>query len=416
MRAEVIAVGTELLIGQLLDTNSQWLGEQLTLQGLDINFHTTVGDNVGKISNAMRAALARSDFVIVCGGLGPTHDDLTRDAIAAVKNVRLVPDNEIEKLIGDLFAFRGLEMPPANLSQALVPEGCEAILMTRGTAPGLICPVGLKYLFALPGVPHEMKEMALRAVFPKISEVLDERGERAVIESFTIKTWGLSESKVAEMLSGVIAELEANHEATIALLASAVEGIRVRITAKSASSAEVQSVLGKYRQKVEEILGDSVFGFNSDTIESVVGRILAERSLTLGLAESLTGGMVSSRITSVPGASEYFKGCVVSYATEVKRSVIGVTAPLVVSELAASEMAHGVRERLGCDIGLSLTGVAGPESQEGVAPGVVHLAISGPGSSKASRELKLPGDRDRVRELAATSALDLLRKHLLQGA
>ncbi len=413
MRVEVLAVGTELLLGQIVDTNSAWMGEQLALAGIDSHFHQVVGDNQARIVLALRSALARSDGVVVCGGLGPTHDDITRDAIAEVMNVPLVRDLEIVERIAALFSSRGRAMPESNGRQADVPAGATPIPQQLGTAPGLICPVGHKVVYALPGVPYELVEMFNRAVLPDLRGRAEAAGESAVITSRVVRTWGMSESGLAELLAPRIEALDATPGSpTIAFLASGIEGIKVRITAKAADAGRARAVLDAEEGEVRALVGEAVFGVDDTTMESAVAAQLARLALTLGLAESLTGGLVASRLVGVPGASDWFRGSVVSYASDVKFRVLGVPEGPVVTEAAARAMASGARRVLGADIGLALTGVAGPDEQEGVAPGTVVVGLALPQDEVESVVFHLPGDRERVRQYAAISALDLLRRRL----
>jgi nicotinamide-nucleotide amidase len=424
MRIEIVAVGTELLLGQIADTNSQWLGEHLAALGVASHFHQAVGDNHERIVLAFRTALARSDGVIVCGGLGPTHDDITRDAVAEVMNVPLVRDEEVVAKIRTMFTSRGREMPESNLRQAEVPVGATIIPQIKGTAPGLICPVGHKVVYAVPGVPYEMTDMFDRAIAPDLQRRMADRGELVgTIASRVIRTWGMSESGLGETLAGFIATLDeeagsgpADGTATVALLASGIEGIKVRVTVRSADGDTAAALLDGHEAVIRSILteasGDVVFGIDEDGIEDAVARVLATDGLTLGLAESLTGGLAASRLVNVPGASAWFRGSVVSYASEVKFDVLGVPKGPVVSEAAARAMADGARRVLGADVGLSITGVAGPTEQDGQPPGTVFVGLSRPGRETEAFGFSVPGDRARVRQYATIAALDLLRRSL----
>ena len=415
MRVEIVAVGTELLLGQIADTNSQWLGEQLAAHGISCHFHQHVGDNHERIVLAFRTALARSDAVIVCGGLGPTQDDITRAAIAEVMNVALVRDEKLVELIRAMFASRQRTMPDNNLLQADVPVGATIIEQRRGTAPGLICPVGNKVVYAAPGVPYELTEMFERAILPDLLARQRERGETAVIASRVLKTWGASESALAEALDERFGDLSDHARVTIAFLASGIEGIKVRVTARGDDDSHAQALLEAeeivVREIIEQKLGDIIFGTDDETMEDAIATRLLTRGDTLAVAESVTGGLIASRLVNVAGASQWFRGGVVSYASEVKFDVLGVTPGPVVTPEAAKEMAVGVRRVLGSDIALSVTGVAGPESQDGVAAGTVFVGLA-VGDSVESVELRLPGDRPRVRAYSAISALDALRRLL----
>jgi nicotinamide-nucleotide amidase len=419
MRCEVVAVGTELLLGQIVDTNSSWIGEQLALAGIDSHFQTKVGDNRARIVSAFRLALERSEAVIICGGLGPTQDDITRDALAEVMGVELVRDDAIADVIRQMFAARGRPMAENNLNQADVPVGASIIEQRRGTAPGLICPVMVpgpdgepieKVMYAVPGVPHEMQEMMERAVLPDLRL---RSGEPATILSRTLRTWGDSESGLAERLAGRITELDERGNPTLAFLASGIEGLKVRITAKGPDEITTRELLAHEEGVLRTLLGDIVFGVDDETMEIAVASLLDARGLTLGLAESLTGGLLGARLTAAPGASAWFRGSVVSYASEVKFDLLGVPEGPVVSAAAAEAMALGARKVLGADVGLAVTGVAGPAEQDGQEPGTVFVGLAFEDTTE-TRELHLPGDRDRVRDFSTISALDLLRHRLLE--
>jgi nicotinamide-nucleotide amidase len=412
VRVEVVAVGTELLLGQIADTNSQWLGEQLAANGIASHFHQHVGDNHDRIVLAFRTALARADAVIVCGGLGPTQDDITREAIAEVMNVPLERREELVDRIRAMFASRHRDMPENNLRQADVPRGGDVIEPVRGTAPGLICPVGQKVVYAVPGVPFEMTEMFERAILPDLKR---RSGETAVIRSRVLRTWGASESGLAEALADRFTALEDHGAVTIAFLASGIEGIKVRITARATDADAVNEIIADEESTVRRILetrfGDIIFGVDDETMEDAIAQRLLTQGLTLGVAESLTGGLIASRLVNVAGASRWFRGGVVSYASEVKFDVLGVERGPVVSESAAIEMAQGVRRVVGSDIGLGITGVAGPDAQDGHKPGTVFVGWS-MGSEEGVTSFRLPGDRPRVRAYGAISALDVLRRVL----
>lgn len=409
LRCEVLAVGTELLLGQINDTNSSWIGEQFALSGLDCLYQAKVGDNMARIVTAMREALERSDALVVCGGLGPTHDDITRDAAAQVMGVELHHDQEAADFIRDLFEKRGRRMPENNLRQAQVPDGADVIRQTRGTAPGLICPVGDKVMYLVPGVPHEMQDMLERAVLPDLRRRM---GEVSTIASRTLRTWGESESGLNERLDDLIAELDREGNPTLAFLASGWEGLKVRLTAKGPDRVTVDALLARYEERIRAELGPIVFGFDADTMESVVLQLLRERGLSLGLAESVTGGLVGARITSVAGASDVFRGSIVSYASEVKFTLLGVPEGPVVNPETAAAMALGARKVLGADVGLGLTGVAGPAEQDGQPVGTLHVGLA-IGDDVTTASLRLPGQRDQMRQMSVISSLDLLRKALL---
>jgi nicotinamide-nucleotide amidase len=396
MRCEVIAVGTELLLGQIVDTNSSWMGEHLALAGIDSHFQTKVGDNLGRIVSSIRLGLERSDAVILCGGLGPTQDDITREAIAEVMGVSLVRDHEIGEYIRSMFAARGRAMTDNNLRQADVPEGATVIPQMPGTAPGLVCPVGDKVVYAVPGVPHEMRAMLNGTVIPDLQK---RAGLSAVIQSRVLRTWGHTESGLAEMLAGRIEELDAPGNPTLAFQASGIEGIKVRLTAKAGNAEEAEAILADEEARVRAILGDVIFGVDDQTMESAVIDMLRDRGLSLGIAESVTGGLMGARFTAVPGASDVFRGSIVSYASDVKQ--------------AARAMAEGARRALGADVALATTGVAGPAEQEGQPVGTVFLGLAMNDTSE-TEQVKLPGDRQRIRQYAVISAFNMLRKRLMR--
>ena len=410
MRCNVVAIGTELLLGQINDTNSSWMGEQLAAAGIESHLQLKVGDNLARMEDAIAVALVDADAVIICGGLGPTHDDLTREAIASIMGVELAHDPSVAAVIEEMFARRGRVMAANNMRQALVPVGAAVIPQTRGTAPGLICPVGDKVIYAVPGVPHEMKDMFERAILP---DLLARSGERAVIKSRVLRTWGESESRLNERLDGIIAELDGLGNPTLAFLASGWEGIKVRLTVKATDGVSAARTLDAWDRRVRAEIGDIVFGTDDDTMESVVLRMLGDRGWTFGVAESVTGGLVGGRLTNVPGSSSVFRGGIISYASDVKFSLLGVDEGPVVSEEAAAQMAAGARRVLGCDVALALTGVAGPEEQDGRPVGTLCVAAAFPDGSTVTTTATLPGVRDQMRQMSVITALDFLRRHML---
>ena len=409
MRCSVVAVGTELLLGQIVDTNSSWLGEQLAAAGIDSLFQVKVGDNLARIVATLRSTLEQADAIIICGGLGPTHDDITREAIAEIMGVELEMNDEVALVIEQLFTSRGRRMPQNNLRQAMVPKGAKIIEQRRGTAPGLICPVGEKVMYAVPGVPFELYEMFERAILP---DLLARSGEASVIKSRVLRTWGDSESGLNERLVGVINELERVGNPTLAFLASGWEGIKVRLTAKANTEGQAIELLDIWDAKVREQVKDLVFGVDEQNMETVVLQNLRDRKLTLAVAESVTGGLVSGRLTAIAGASDVFRGSIVSYASEIKFDLLNVTRGPVVSESAAKEMAVGVRKTLGSDIGLALTGVAGPTEQDGVKVGTLCVGIALQNGDVRTTTFNLPYGREQMRQFSVISALNFLRQSL----
>jgi nicotinamide-nucleotide amidase len=329
--------------------------------------------------------------------------------------VELLPDDAVADVIREMFARRGRPMPANNLRQALVPAGATVIAQTRGTAPGLICPVSAggreRVVFAVPGVPHELHDMFHRAVLPELRR---RAGDPSVIASRVLRTWGDSESGLNERLDHVIDELDALGNPTLAFLASGWDGLKVRLTAKATDDATATALLDEWEARLRVDVGNVVFGVDDETMESVVLDELRSRGMTLGLAESVTGGLVAARLTSVPGASDVLRGSIVSYASDVKRDVLGVGPGPVVSERAAVEMAQGARRVLRADIGMALTGVAGPAEQDGMPAGTLWVAVADDDGVEAHL-LRLPGQREQIRQFSVISSLDVLRKRLARA-
>ncbi|MDX6196855.1 MAG: nicotinamide-nucleotide amidase [Actinomycetota bacterium] len=404
LTAAVVAVGDELLLGDTVNTNASWLGGQLARVGVQVVSSSMVGDDSPRMQVALRRGLDDAAVVIVTGGLGPTSDDITREAVAAVAGVELVRDAALEQELRDRFAAYGYPMPAQVLQQADVPAGATALHNPVGSAPGLRVEVGDRLVFALPGPPHELQAVA--------AVVLDELRSRSgsVLHTRTVHTAGIGEPSAAELVEGAI-----DVPAGVALAYLAGGGtVRVRFTGSD------DAVLQRLADRAAELLGEHVWGRDDHRLDEVVHRELAAREATVAVAESLTGGLIGAALSRMPGSSATFRGSAVVYATDLKETLAGVPGPLLesfgaVSAETAGALAAGVRERLGATYGIGATGVAGPTEQEGHPVGTVHLAVSGPNSA-AVRSLRLPGDRERVRQLTVTAALALLRKHVLSDA
>lgn len=410
MRAEIVAVGTELLLGQIANTNARWMSERLAAIGVDVLHHRVVGDNLERIVGTLQDASSRADVVLVCGGLGPTQDDLTRDAIAAMLGVVLVHHDEIEAMLRERFAgFSSAPMPESNLRQAQVPEGVRWIMPERGTAPGLIVELGEgRRLYAVPGVPREMVEMMEGTILPELTTLAG----GGTIASRVLRLTGVGESAVAELLGDLF---DASENPTVAFLASAGE-VKVRLTAKASSPEAAGRLLAPLVDEVRGRLGDAVFSDRDESLEETVLSLLRAKELTIACAESLTGGSVSARLSAPAGASRSFRGAAVVYVEEVKRDVLGVRqetldGPGVVSEACAREMAAGARRLFGADVAISLTGAAGPEPHGGQPPGTVWIALDAGGFTHA-RGFRIRGERERVIRWAQQASLDLVRRYL----
>jgi nicotinamide-nucleotide amidase len=408
VKAEVVGVGTEILLGQIANTNAQWISERLAEVGVTVRHHQAVGDNVERIVDALRLALARADVVIVTGGLGPTQDDVTRDAIADALGAPLERHPEIEELLREKFRNIGREMPESNLVQADVPEGVRPILPRRGTAPGLACMWEGKRLYAVPGVPAEMREMMRDAIVPELANAAGP----SVLVSRVIRSTGLAESNVAELLDDLFRD---SVNPTVAFLASSGE-VKVRLTAMAPTRPDAERLIVPVAVEVVDRLGDAVFTTADEELEQVVGRALRARKQAVACAESLTGGGLAKRLTAAPGASEYFLGSAVCYSKEAKRTVLGVSeetleGPGVVSEECAREMAAGARRIFDADVAIAVTGAAGPEPHGGKPPGEVWIALDA-AERRHARHVRAPGDREQVERWTEQAALDLLRRYL----
>jgi nicotinamide-nucleotide amidase len=409
MKAEIISIGTEILLGELLDTNANYLAARLPPLGVDLYWMTQVGDNLGRLTEAFRRAWDRSDLTLSTGGLGPTEDDVTREAIAAALNEQLSIQPELEAQLRAFFAGRGLVMPERNVKQAALIPSARAIPNPRGTAPGWWVERDGRILVALPGPPLELERMWEVEVAPRLTALVG--GD--VIVSRTLKTAGIGEGAVDEMVSPLLKSTNP----TIGVYAKA-DGVHLRITAKAATPGEARRLIAPVEEEARSILGQAVWGADDDTLEGAVGALLKEQGLTLATMESCTGGLLASTITDVAGSSSYFKGGFVSYTAEMKIA-LGVDAALiarhgVVSAEVAQDMARACRGRLSADIGVGITGVAGPDPLEGKPPGTIHIGLDDGVAPKAISYTFAQG-RAAIKRRAVTTALALLRRALLTG-
>jgi nicotinamide-nucleotide amidase len=406
MIVEVLAVGTELLLGQTVNSNAATIGERLAAMGLEHYRQGTVGDNLNRLAAAIGEAAGRCDALIITGGLGPTQDDLTREALCTAAGVEMRVSEEYEARLRELWARRGRDMPETNLRQAHYPEGAELIDNAKGTAPGLRLRIGDCWVFALPGVPEEMGPMLDDVVLPFLVERVGTEG--GAIVSRLVRTWGESESRVAEMLADLYV---GSTNPTVAFLASAGE-IKIRLTARAPDRDEAERLIGPVEEEVRRRLGGLVFGVDDDTVERVIHDAARSRGWTLATAESMTGGSVAQALTSLPGASDVVVGAVVAYAARAKSELLDVDPREIaahgqVSEPVALAMADGAARRLGADAAVSVTGSAGPDALDR-PPGTVVVAVVTPEGRRA-RTMRLPGDRERVRAYGTTAALHCLR-------
>jgi len=405
MIVEVIAVGTELLLGQIVNSNTSTMGAALAERGIDAHYQQTVGDNLARIASAIRVALDRSDAVVITGGIGPTQDDITREAVCVVTGRELVFSEEYADRLREWWSRRGREMPQSNLRQAYYPEGAEMLPNPRGTAPGLVLEHEGKLIFCVPGVPAEMEHLMFAEVLPRLVAV---SGDQQLIASRIIRTWGRPESEVAEILDDLYTS---SVNPSLAFLASNSE-IKIRVTAKASTAAEARLLIEPMEMEVRSRLGDTVFGLDDETIERVLLQLLSDRGYTVGTAESMTGGMVSARLTQLPGSSAVVKGGLVAYDSELKQRLLGMAdVTEVVTSEAALAMARGAQELLGVDVAVAVTGSAGPEPMEKPV-GTVIVGVATLDDARA-RELRFSGDRERLRTYGTAAALHLTRLALI---
>lgn len=409
MDAEIIAVGSELLTSERQDTNSLYLTGKLNHLGIEVRFKTVVGDNKQHLAAALRQAMARSGLVILTGGLGPTEDDVNRDAVAETLGRPLRENPEVRQRIEARFARLGRAMPGNNLRQALLPEGAAWLENKAGTAPGIWLEQDGTILLLLPGPPHELQAMFEAACMPRLERV---RGAQA-IRTRVYKVVGLPESEVDHRIAPVYTQYS-NPATTILATMGAIE---VHLRARAASAEEGDKLLSDLGDKIELALGDHVFSTHGETLEEVVGMYLMMKRMTLAVAESCTGGMLSERLTSTPGSSNYFLGGAVCYSNALKTHLAGVPLQLIeehgaVSKLVAQALAEGIRRRTEASIGIGITGIAGPGGATPEKPaGMVFIGLAD-GRGSQVREFRFPGGRDRVRLWSTQAALEMIRRRV----
>lgn len=409
LNTEIIAIGTELLLGQIANTNAQWMSQELALIGVNTFHHTVVGDNLHRTVAAFNVAHDRSDVVIVSGGLGPTDDDLTREAFSEMSGIPIVADPEALQKVQDFFANRPDAMPPSNLKQANSFAGAKVIPNPVGIAAGIVVEYEAKIWFFLPGVPREMKRMFTDTIIPYLRDL---NGEM-IIESKVLNFIGIGESQLEYELQDLIRTQE---NPTIAPLALN-DGVILRLTAKTDSKAEAHKLLDETKAKIVDKIGDYIFGEDEQRIEERITEILQSQNKTIAAAESLTGGLFTNKFISVNGASSVFKGGVVCYDPTVKEKVLHVDKDTLktfgtVSEPCARALAENVAALLEADIGISFTGVAGPDALEGKPVGTVFISIYDRSGYTETQEFKFVGNRKQIRYRSMLKGFEILFNYL----
>jgi len=406
---ELIAVGTELLLGSIVNSDAQMLSRELSALGLNVYYHTVVGDNPARLRQAVETAKSRADILITTGGLGPTCDDLTKNTLAEVFGKKLVRDEDSVRRIEEYFTRLRRPMTDNNLNQALLPEGCTIFPNDWGTAPGCAFEAKGKHVVMLPGPPSECLPMFRACAAPYLKQFSE-----GVIASRILRVFGMGESAVETLLRE-----EMNHLTNPTLAPYAKTGeVELRITAKADTEEQALELIAPVEARVRQVLGNWIYGVDVPSLEEVVVQALRSRGLSLGCAESCTGGFVSKRVTAVPGASKVFRGGVVCYTNGVKQDLLGVSGELLeregaVSRPVAEAMALGARQALKCDLAVAVTGLAGPGGDErGNPEGLVFVALAGTDGLRV-RELHLGQGRERIRRIAASHALDMVRRAAL---
>ncbi|HEX2963617.1 MAG TPA: competence/damage-inducible protein A [Ignavibacteriales bacterium] len=412
MQAEIITIGDEILIGQTINTNAAYIGEELTKIQIAVSRTVVVGDEESAILGEFKSAFENNDIVIATGGLGPTHDDITKECIVRFFNTELEMNPDVLDDVKSIFERRGRQMAKINETQALVPKIARVIRNTRGTAPGMWIEKDNKVLISLPGVPHEMKEMIDSEVIPGISKM--NRGSGSCIKIKNLLSTGIAESTLFERLGDLNELLQG---AKLAFLPSQF-GVRMRITAEDKTEDLALNKLSEIEQKIRSLVGRYIYGIENDTLEEVISRLLLERGLTIAIAESCTGGLVSHRVTNVSGSSSYFERAVISYSNAAKVELLNVNEDIIaqygaVSLEVARQMAEGIKSVSGTDIGLSITGILGPGGATREKPvGLVYIGLCNETLCTA-KKFQFSEDRLLNKDRASQAALEMLRRHLL---
>ena len=413
MKACILAVGSEMLTPFRVDTNSLFITERLNTIGYDVRLKAVVADEVGELADVVRAALHWAELIVITGGLGPTEDDITRDAVARVLNVPMEVDERIVDRIRERFARRNFAMPEINRRQGMVPRGATVLDNPNGTAPGLWLEHGRTAIVLLPGPPREMKPM-LEAI---VRERLAPASTGAGLFRRVLKITGRTESDVDAQAQPIYGQWTTQPVPISTTILAVLGQIELHLTAHAPGQAEADAALDAAARQLEEALTPAVYSADGRPLEAVIGDLLREKKLTIAVAESCTGGLLAKRLTDTPGASRYFERGFVTYSNAAKTAQLGVVEETLkqhgaVSEPVAQQMAHGARERAGVEVGISITGVAGPDGGTAAKPvGTVFVAVESPAGAAARRYL-LPGTRRTVRERSTQMALDLLRRQI----
>ena len=407
MKAEIISIGTELLLGEIVDLNSPYLGGELPKLGIDVYHIQSIGDNMDRVLDSLRRGMERSDLILMTGGLGPTDDDLTRAAVARLLGEELYVDPDLEAQVRSFFGNRGMNMPENNIKQAMLIPSASAIPNPMGTAPGWWTQKDGKVLVSMPGPPRELRHMWENQVRPRLRDMVG----GGLLVSRTLKTTGISEGGVDEMCGDLLKA--ANPSIGVY---SRPDGIHVRIAAKAMTEAEAEDLIRPVEAELRDRFGEHLWGVDEETMGQHVGNLLVERGLTLATMESLTGGLLGDTITNVPGSSRYYRGGIVAYQTELKIKY-GVPRDTIerygaVSEETAIAMAQAVRRELGADVGIGVTGVAGPTEQEGQPVGTAYMAVAD-AAKHATHYGKYPGRRGDIKTRVVTNALFYTRMLIL---